>query len=157
MALKIGDKAPDFTLFNQDGEPVTLSSFKGKNVVVSFFPAANTGACTTEMCTFRDELKEFENLNAQVLGISVDTHFALKMFQEKNNFNFPLLSDFNKNVIKDYDVVLDVFVPGKFDYFNTAKRAVFIVDKEGNIKYFEVLANPGNQPDFAAIKNALAN
>lgn len=157
MALKIGDKAPDFTLFNQDGEPVTLSSFKGKNVVVSFFPAANTGACTTEMCTFRDELKEFENLNAQVLGISVDTHFALKMFQEKNNFNFPLLSDFNKKVIKDYDVVLDVFVPGKFDYFNTAKRAVFIVDKEGNIKYFEVLANPGNQPDFAAIKNALAN
>ncbi|HEX7356805.1 MAG TPA: peroxiredoxin [Ignavibacteriaceae bacterium] len=157
MALKIGDKAPDFTLFNQDGEAVSLSSFKGKNVVVSFFPAANTGACTTEMCTFRDELKEFENLNAQVLGISVDTHFALKMFQEKNNFNFPLLSDFNKKVIKDYDVVLDVFVPGKFDYFNTAKRAVFIVDKEGNIKYFEVLANPGNQPDFAAIKNALAN
>jgi|SRR5574338_82833 peroxiredoxin len=157
MALKIGDKAPDFTLFNQDGEAVSLSSFKGKNVVVSFFPAANTGACTTEMCTFRDELKEFENLNAHVLAISVDTHFALKMFQEKNNFNFPLLSDFNKNVIKDYDVVLDVFVPGKFDYFNTAKRAVFIVDKEGNIKYFEVLANPGNQPDFAAIKNALAN
>lgn len=157
MALKIGDKAPDFTLFNQDGEAVSLSSFKGKNVVVSFFPAANTGACTTEMCTFRDELKEFENLNAQVLGISVDTHFALKMFQERNNFNFPLLSDFNKKVIKDYDVVLDVFVPGKFDYFNTAKRAVFIVDKEGNIKYFEVLANPGNQPDFAAIKNALAN
>lgn len=156
MALKVGDKAPNFTLFNQDGEPVTLGSFKGKNVVVLFFPAANTGACTTEMCTFRDELKEYENLDAQILGISVDTHFALKMFHEKNNYNFPLLSDFNKKVIKDYDVVLDVFVPGKFDYFNTAKRAAFIVDKNGNIKYFEVLANPGNQPDFAAIKNALA-
>ncbi|RPI63127.1 MAG: peroxiredoxin [Ignavibacteriales bacterium] len=156
MSLKIGDKAPDFTLFNQDGEAVTLSSFKGKNVVVLFFPAANTGACTAEMCTFRDELKEYENLNAQLLGISVDTHFALKMFHEKNNYNFPLLSDFNKKVIKDYDVVLDVFVPGKFDYLNTAKRAAFVVDKNGNIKYFEILANVGGQPDFVAIKKALA-
>lgn len=156
MALKIGDKAPDFTLFNQDGEPVSLSSFKGKNVVVLFFPAANTGACTTEMCTFRDELKEYESLNAQLLGISVDTHFALKMFHEKNNYNFPLLSDFNKKVIKDYDVVLDVFVPGKFDYFNTAKRAAFVVDQNGLVKYFEILANVGGQPDFVAIKKALA-
>jgi peroxiredoxin len=156
MSLKIGDKAPDFTLFNQDGEAVTLSSFKGKNVVVLFFPAANTGACTTEMCTFRDELKEYENLNAQLLGISVDTHFALKMFHEKNNYNFPLLSDFNKKVIKDYDVVLDVFVPGKFDYFNTAKRAAFVVDQNGLVKYFEILANVGGQPDFVAIKKALA-
>jgi peroxiredoxin len=156
MAHKVGDKAPDFTLFNQDGEPVTLSSFKGKNVVILFFPAANTGACTTEMCTFRDELKEYENLNAQLLGISVDTHFALKMFHEKNNYNFPLLSDFNKKVIKDYDVVLDVFVPGKFDYFNTAKRAAFVVDKNGLIKYFEILANVGGQPNFEAIKKALA-
>jgi len=156
MSLKIGDKAPDFTLFNQDGEAVTLSSFKGKNVVVLFFPAANTGACTTEMCTFRDELKEYESLNTQLLGISVDTHFALKMFHEKNNYNFPLLSDFNKKVIKDYDVVLDVFVPGKFDYFNTAKRAAFVVDQNGLVKYFEILANVGGQPDFVAIKKALA-
>ncbi|MFZ1282275.1 MAG: peroxiredoxin [Ignavibacteriaceae bacterium] len=156
MPIKVGDKAPDFTLFNQDGEAVTLSSFKGKNVVVLFFPAANTGACTTEMCTFRDELKEYEILNAQLLGISVDTHFALKMFHEKNNYNFPLLSDFNKKVIKDYDVVLDVFVPGKFDYFNTAKRAVFVVDTNGVIKYFEILANVGGQPDFEAIKKTLA-
>jgi len=156
MALKIGDKAPDFTLFNQDGEPISLSSFKGKNVVVLFFPAANTGACTKEMCTFRDELKVYENLNAQVLGISVDTHFALKMFHEKNNYNFPLLSDFNKKAIEAYDVILDVFVPGKFDYFNTAKRAAFVVDEKGNIKHIEVLANPGDQPNFEAVKKALA-
>ncbi|MBK7230530.1 MAG: peroxiredoxin [Ignavibacteriales bacterium] len=156
MSIKVGDKAPDFTLFNQDGEAVKLSSFKGKNVVVLFFPAANTGACTTEMCTFRDELKEYEILNAQLLGISVDTHFALKMFHEKNNYNFPLLSDFNKKVIKDYDVVLDVFVPGKFDYLNTAKRAVFVVDTNGVIKYFEILANVGGQPNFEAIKKTLA-
>jgi len=90
------------------------------------------------------------------LGISVDTHFALKMFHEKNNYNFPLLSDFNKKVIKDYDVVLDVFVPGKFDYLNTAKRAVFVVDTNGVIKYFEILANVGGQPNFEAIKKTLA-
>ena len=156
MALKIGDKAPDFTLFNQDGEAVSLSTFKGKNVVVLFFPAANTGACTKELCTFRDELKDYENLNAQVLGISVDTHFALKMFHEKNNYNFPLLSDFNKKVIKAYDVVLDVFVPGKFDYLNTAKRAAFVVDNNGNIKHIEVLANPGDQPNFEAVKKSLS-
>ena len=156
MALKVGDKAPDFTLFNQDGEAVSLNSFKGKNVVVLFFPAANTGACTKEMCTFRDELKVYENLNAQVLGISVDTHFALKMFHEKNNYNFPLLSDFNKKTIEAYDVILDVFVPGKFDYFNTAKRAAFVVDDKGNIKHIEVLANPGDQPNFEAVKKSLA-
>lgn len=156
MALKIGDKAPDFTLFNQDGEAFSLSTFKGKNVVVLFFPAANTGACTKELCTFRDELKDYENLNAQVLGISVDTHFALKMFHEKNNYNFPLLSDFNKKVIKAYDVVLDVFVPGKFDYLNTAKRAAFVVDNNGNIKHIEVLANPGDQPNFEAVKKSLS-
>lgn len=156
MDLKIGDKAPDFTLINQDGEPVSLSSFKGKNVVVLFFPGANTGVCTKEMCTFRDELKVFESLNAQLLGISVDMHFSLKMFQEKNNYNFPLLSDFNKDVIKLYDVVLDVFVPGKFDYKGVAKRAAFVVDGNGILKYVEVLSNPGNEPNYDAIKKVLS-
>ena len=156
MALKVGDKAPDFTLFNQDGEAVSLKNFIGKNVVVLFFPAANTGACTTELCTFRDELKVYEKLSAQVLGISTDTHFALKMFHDKNNYNFPLLSDFNKKVIAVYDVVLDVFVPGKFDYLGVAKRAAFVVDEKGNIKHIEVLASPGDQPNFEAIKKALS-
>lgn len=156
MALKIGDKAPDFTLFNQDGEAVSLSSFKGKKVVLLFFPAANTGVCTKEMCTFRDELTVFENLNAQVLGISVDTHFALKMFAEKNQFKFPLLSDFNKKVILDYDVFLDVFVPGKFDYKGTAKRASFVINEEGVITFIEVLASPGEEPNYEAIKKAVS-
>jgi peroxiredoxin len=156
MALKIGDKAPDFTLFNQDGEAVSLSNFKGKKVVLLFFPAANTGVCTKEMCTFRDELTVFENLNAQVLGISVDTHFALKMFAEKNQFKFPLLSDFNKKVIVDYDVFLDVFVPGKFDYKGTAKRASFVINEEGVITFIEVLASPGEEPNYEAIKKAVS-
>ena len=156
MALKVGDKAPDFKLFNQDGEPVSLSDYKGKKVVVLFFPAANTGVCTKEMCTFRDDLKEFEKMDAQVLGISVDTHYSLKMFQEKNNYNFPLLSDFNKKVIIDYDVVLDVFAPGKFDYQKVAKRSAFVVDGTGTLKYVEVLASPGDEPNYEAIKKALA-
>ena len=156
MALKVGDKAPDFKLFNQDGEPVSLSDYKGKKVVVLFFPAANTGVCTKEMCTFRDDLKEFEKMDAQVLGISVDTHYSLKMFQEKNNYNFPLLSDFNKKVINDYDVVLDVFAPGKFDYQKVAKRSAFVVDGTGTLKYVEVLASPGDEPNYDAIKKALA-
>lgn len=156
MALKIGDKAPDFTLFNQDGEAVTLSNFKGKKVVLLFFPAANTGVCTKEMCTFRDELKDFENLNAQVLGVSVDTHYALKLFQEKNNYNFPLLSDFNKKVIALYDVVLDVFAPGKFDYQGTAKRASFVINEDGTINFIEVLASPGTEPNYTEIKKAVS-
>jgi glutaredoxin-dependent peroxiredoxin len=156
MSLKIGDKAPDFTLTNQDGEAVTLSAFKGKKVVLLFFPAANTGVCTKEMCTMRDDLTIFENLNAQVLGVSVDTHFALKMFSEKNNFSFPLLSDFNKKVIVDYDVFLDVFVPGKFDYKGTAKRAAFVLDENGIIKHIEVMASPGDEPNYDTIKKAIA-
>lgn len=156
MALKVGDIAPDFTLNNQDGEAVSLSSFKGKKVVLLFFPAANTGVCTKEMCTFRDELKIFENLNAQVLGVSVDLHFSLKMFHEKNNYNFPLLSDFNKKVISAYDVVLDVFVPGKFDYLGVAKRAAFVIDETGKLIYTEVLASPGEEPNYEAVKKVLA-
>jgi peroxiredoxin len=155
MSLKVGDVAPDFTLLNQDGEAVSLSSFRGKKVVLLFFPAANTGVCTKEMCTFRDDLKIFENLNAQVLGISVDTHFALKMFQEKNNYNFPLLSDFNKTIITEYDVVLDVFGRGKFDYLGVAKRSAFVVDENGKLIYEEVLASPGDEPNYEAIKKAL--
>lgn len=156
MALKVGDAAPDFTLFNQDAEKVTLSSFRGKNVVVLFFPLANTGVCTKEMCTFRDELKVYEDLNAQVLGISVDSPFALKMFAEKNNYNFPLLSDFNKEVSAAYGALYDVFVPGKFDFNGVSKRSAFIVDAEGKIKYAEVLENAGEEPNYEAIKKQLS-
>jgi len=155
MSLKIGDKAPDFTLLNQDAEKVTLSSFTGKNVVVLFFPFANTGGCTKELCTFRDELKVYENLNAQILAISVDSHFSLKMFADKNNYTFPLLSDFNKEVIKAYGVVSENFVPGKFDYYGVSKRSAFVVDKNGILKYVEVLENPGNEPNYLNIKKSL--
>lgn len=155
MSLKIGDVAPDFTLFNQDAQPVSLNQFKGKKVVLSFFPFANTSVCTKEMCTFRDEMKDYESLDAQVLAISVDSPFALKLFQEKNNYQFPLLSDFNKEVSAKYGT-LGVFVPGKFDYQGVSKRSVFVLDSNGVVQYIEILDNPGNEPNYAAIKETLA-
>lgn len=155
MSLKVGDTAPDFTLFNQDAQPVSLNQFKGKKVVLSFFPFANTSVCTKEMCTFRDEMKDYESLDAQVLGISVDSPFALKLFQEKNNYKFPLLSDANRVVCKLYGT-LGVFAPGKFDYQDVSKRSVFVLDRDGVIQYIEILDNPGNEPNYSAIKETLA-
>lgn len=155
MPLKKGDLAPDFTLKNQNLEDVTLSSFRGKNVVLLFFPFANTSVCTEEMCTMRDNYKIYENLDAQIVAVSVDGPFALKLFANANDLNFPLLSDFNKEVIPKYDAYLDVFGPGKLDYRGTAKRAAFVLDKEGVIKYAEYCPTPGDQPDYSAIKKAL--
>mgnify|MGYP005864075687 CR=1 FL=1 len=155
MSVKVGSVAPDFTLFNQDAQPVSLNQFKGKKVVLSFFPFANTSVCTKEMCTFRDEMKDYESLDAQVLAISVDSHFSLKMFQEKHNYQFPLLSDFNKEVSTKYGT-LGVFAPGKFDYQGVSKRSVFVLDSNGVVQYIEILDNPGNEPNYAAIKETLA-
>ncbi len=155
MPLKVGDSAPKFELFDHNTEKVSLEQFKGRNVVLLFFPLANTSVCTKEMCTFRDELKVYENLDAQVLGISVDSPFALKMFAEKNNYNFPLLSDFNKEVSASYGALYDVFVPGKFDFKGVSKRSAFIIDKNGIIQYVEVLESAGDEPNYTAIKETL--
>ena len=155
MSIKVGDQAPKFTLPNQNKEKVSLDDFKGKNVVLLFFPAAGSGVCTNEMCSFRDELKAYEDLNAQVLGISVDTVFALKLFEEKNKYNFPLLSDFNKEVINKFGIVDDAFGAGSLDYKGIAKRSAFVIDKDGKVKYAEVMPSPGELPNYEAIKNAL--
>jgi len=155
MSLKVGDKAPDFTLFNQDASPVSLSDYKGKNVVLLFFPFANTGVCTKEMCTLRDDHKAYQNLDANVLGISVDSLFALKLWSEKNNSSFPMLSDFNKEVSKSYDVLYDNFAGGKFNYKGVARRSAFVINKEGIIKYAESLEDAGKEPSYDAIKKTL--
>jgi len=155
MSIKAGDKAPEFTLKNQNTEDVSLSSFQGKNVVLLFFPFANTGICTKEMCTMRDNYSRYTELNAQILGVSVDSPFSLKMWEEKNNLNFPLLSDFNKEVCKAYGAMHDVFAPGKFDYMGVAKRSAFVIDKDGIVKYAEILDNPGEEPNYEKIKEAL--
>jgi len=155
MSVKVGDKAPTFTLFNQDAQKVSLDDFKGKKIVLLFFPFANTGVCSKEMCTFRDELKVYEDLDAQVLGVSVDSLFALKMWQEKNNANFPLLSDFNKEVTKSYGILYDNFGGGKYGYIGVAMRSAFVIDKDGTVKYAESHENAGEEPSYENIKSAL--
>lgn len=157
MSLKVGDKAPDFTLpsFTPSSELVniSLSNFKGKNIVLLFFPQAFTGVCTTEMCTMSDNFNVYKGLNAEVLGISVDGTFVQKAFAKDNNINVPLLSDFNKDVVKLYDVYLPEFAHGMK---GTARRAVYVVDKDGIIRYVEVTPSPGDQVNFDGIKNALS-
>lgn len=157
MAVQVGDKAPDFTLKNTDGEAISLSSYQGKqNVVLLFFPAVGSGVCEKELCSTRDSMKDYENLDAQVLAVSVDGPFSQKLWVEKYNFNFPVLSDFNKEVCPQYGAMYDVWLPGKFDLKGVAKRSAFVIDKEGTVQYAEVLENAGEEPNYEAVKEALA-
>src|SRR5690606_20184710 len=135
---KPGQKAPDFKLVDKDKNEVTLNNFKGKPVVLFFFPMAWTGACTKEMCGIQEDYNQYEESGAQVVGISADSHFALKHFAEDNKINFPLLSDYNREAIKAYDVLLPEFA---FGYKNTAQRATFVIDKDGIIRYSHVTAS----------------
>jgi glutaredoxin-dependent peroxiredoxin len=144
MSVDVGSKAPDFTLVNQDREPVTLSAQRGRPVVLAFFPAAFSSVCTKELCTFRDSLAALNRSNAQVYGISVDTFFALKAFQSAEGLNFPLLSDFNKVVIRDYGVFNEDMIGLK----GISKRAVFVLDKDGVVRHREVLEDARNEPDY---------
>jgi len=156
MSVKVGDSAPNFTLKSAELEPVSLSDFKGsKNVVLLFFPLVNTSVCEKELCSIRDGMKDYENLDAQVLAVSVDSPFALKLWNEKQKFNFPLLSDFNKDVCKSYGAFYDIFVPGKLDLNGVAKRSAFVIDKNGIIQYAEILENAGDEPNYIAIQETL--
>jgi glutaredoxin-dependent peroxiredoxin len=153
MSLKVGDKAPDFKLIAVDKSEVTLSQFKGKKVVIFFFPMAWTGGCTKEMCAIRDNYKVYQDLDAVVLGISVDSFFAQKHFQDEYKLdNIKFLSDFNREAIKAYDVVHHDFIVG---YKDVAKRSTFVIDKEGIIRFIEVLPSPGDFPNMEAIENAV--
>jgi glutaredoxin-dependent peroxiredoxin len=152
MALQIGDQAPLFTLKNTNKEDVSLSDYKGRNVVVLFFPLAFTGVCTTELCSIRDNKAFYENLNAEVIAISVDSLFTLDKFREIEGYNFPLLSDWNKDTSVAYGALYEDFVLGMK---GVAKRSAFVVDGEGKIRYAEVLENAGELPNFAAINETL--
>src|SRR5665647_289295 len=105
MAIEIGQTAPAFTLHDSDKNKVTLADYKGKNVLLLFFPQSFTGVCTAELCSLRDDIATYNNANAQVLGISVDSVFTLAKFKEEQKLNFPLLSDFNKEVSTAYDAI----------------------------------------------------
>jgi glutaredoxin-dependent peroxiredoxin len=152
MAIELGQLAPDFTLFSDEKKAVTLSEFRGSNVVLNFFPAAYTGVCTAQLCDARDNMKKYESLNAQVLGISMDSPFVLAKFKADNDYNFPLLSDFNKTVMAEYGLYLEKFV---FGMIGVSKRAILVIDTEGVIRYAEVTASPGDTPNFAAVRAAL--
>jgi peroxiredoxin len=152
MAAEVGTKAPDFTLTNQERQPVTLSGLRGRPVVLAFFPAAFSSVCQKELCTFRDSMQELGKANAQVFGISVDSFFALKAFHDAQHFPFPLLSDFNKQVIRDYGVYNEDMIGLK----GIAKRAVFVIDSAGVVRHREVLEDARNEPDYQAVFAALA-
>jgi peroxiredoxin len=153
MSIEIGKKAPDFTLYDTDKRERRLSEFSGKNVVLAFYPGAFTGVCTKEMCNFRDSLSNFNNLNAQVIGISVDGPFSNKAFADQNKLNFPLLSDFNRQVVRLYDVYLDNFA-GLIGY-GAAKRSVFVLDKQGVVRHKWVSENPGVEPNYDEVLKAV--
>ena len=150
--IEVGQVAPDFALFSDEKKEVKLSDFRGHNVILHFFPAAFTGVCTTQLCNARDNMGIYERLNAQVLGISVDSPFTLGRFKADNDYNFSLLSDFNKTTISAYDVLIEKFVLGMN---GVSKRAAFVIDTEGVVRYAEVTPNPGELPNFVAIKAAL--
>lgn len=153
MEITVGTKAPNFTLRNSDKAEVSLEDYKGKNVVLLFFPLAFTGVCTTELCTMRDDIATYEGLNAEVLAVSVDSLFTLEQFKKAENYNFQLLSDFNKNVSLAYGALYEDFV---LDMKGVSKRSAFVIDKEGIIQYAEVLESAGDLPNFEAVKAALA-
>jgi peroxiredoxin len=153
MPADVGSKAPDFTLTNQDRQPVTLSQQRGRPVVLAFFPAAFSSVCTKELCTFRDSLARLNQARAQVYGISVDTFFTLKAFADQQQLAFPLLSDFNKDVIRQYGVFNEDMIGLK----GIAKRAVFVIDKDGVVRHKEVLDDARNEPNYDKVFSTLAS
>ena len=153
MATKVGDKAPAFTLNDTEKKQRWLSEFLGKKTVLAFFPGAFTGVCTKEMCTFRDSISKFNAMNAQVVGISVDSPFANKAFTAQNNLQFPLLSDYNREAVKLYGIELNNF--SGLQGYTAAKRSIFVLDNAGTVRYAWISDNPGVEPNYDEISKAL--
>ncbi|MCH1591480.1 MAG: redoxin domain-containing protein [Candidatus Thalassarchaeaceae archaeon] len=144
--VSIGDVAPDFTLLNYNNSQIGLSDYRGRRVIIAFFPAAFTGVCTEEMCTFEKSSPAFEGSNATVLGVCSDSRFANAAFAEKNGISFPILSDYTRSTIKEYGVELNDFA-GMVGY-TASERAVFIVDENGVVMWKWVGENPGVEPNY---------
>lgn len=153
MVIETGNKAPEFSLYSSDKSKIALNDFKGKNVLLLFFPLAFTGTCTKELCGVRDNISLYNNSNAQVLGISVDSVYTLAKYKEEQHLNFPLLSDFNKEVSEMYGSLYPVF---GFEMKGVSKRSAFVIDKEGVVRYAEVLENASEIPDFNTIEKVLS-
>ena len=148
MNIEIGQPAPDFTLYDSTKNKITLSDMKAQNVLLLFFPLAFTSTCTAELCSIRDNISFYNNVNAKVFGISVDSLHTLAKYKADQNLNFTLLSDFNKDVSSLYGSIYEMF---NYNMKGVSKRSAFIIDKEGIIRYAEVLENAGEQPNFKNI------
>ena len=151
--VNVGDDAPDFSLLDQHKNSVSGSHFRGQKVILVFFPAAFTGVCTTEMCTFEENLSRLNDADVVVLGICVDARFSNAAFAEKNNLSFPILSDYTRSTVDAYGVALHDFagMPGS----TASERAVFIVDEDGDVMWKWVGENPGIEPDYDAVLAAV--
>jgi len=152
MLLKIGDDAIPFVLKSSDKKDISLDDFSGENIVLLFFPLAFTSVCTEELCSVRDELSFYNDLNTKVLAISVDSLFTLAKYKEVQGFNFTFLSDFNKEVSQKYGALYEKFT---YNMHGVSKRAAFIIDVNKKIRYAEILENAREVPTFAAIKETL--
>ena len=152
--MQIGEMAPKFKLFDTNKSKVSLEEQKGKNVILMFFPLAFTGVCTTQLCTVRDDIANYNNTEAIVYGISVDSLFTLEKFKEQQQLNFDLLSDFNKEASQAFGVFYETFPA--FEMKGVSKRAAFVIDKKGILQYAEICATPQQLPDFDKIKEVLA-
>jgi len=152
MKIIQGQPAPEFTLFDTEKKQVSLSQFKGQNVLILFFPLAFTSVCTAELCSIRDNMKMYEQLNVQPLGISVDSLYSLARYKAEQNLNFPLLSDFNKEVSEVYGCLYETF---SYGMHGVSKRSAFLIDQNGLVQYAEVLENAGLQPNFEEIRGKL--
>jgi peroxiredoxin len=146
-------KAPEFELPDIDMKYRKLSDYKGRNIILAFFPAADSPVCTREMCNFRDSFGDLEKYGAEVIGISVDGPFANKMFGQNHHVNFPLLSDYKRQVINNYGIVMKDL--GPLTDYNAAKRAIFILDKDQKVQYRWVSNNPLIEPNYDEIKQVL--
>jgi peroxiredoxin len=153
VAAEVEDKAPDFELLDVEGNKRMLSEFSGSKLVIAFYPGAFTSVCTQEMCALRDSLARFNEMNAEVVGISVNNPFSNKAFSDQNQLNFPLLSDYTRRAVTDYDVALEDFAG--MNGYTAAKRSVFIVDGEGTIRYKWVSEDPGVEPNYDDIAEKL--
>lgn len=152
MSVQVGQKAPDFTLKTSKMEDFKLSDLQGKkNVVVLFVPLAFTSVCTKEFCSVRDSVSSLQNDNTQVVGISVDSPFALDAWAAKEGYNFPLLSDFNKTVSSSYGALYDNLL----GFNGVSKRSAFVIDKSGTVRYAWVSEDARNMPEFDTIRSCL--
>ncbi len=155
MPIAVGNKAPDFTLKSKDAEGVKdiklSENFGKRNTVLLFFPLAFTSVCTKEMCDITQGVKAYQDLDAAVYGISVDSPFAQEAWAQKEKIGIPLLSDLNKKVAADYGVLLDDLL----GFGATAARAAFVIDKQGVVRYAEQTPTPKDLPDFAKVQAAL--